>query len=215
MQKRRIKKRFSRLKKVAAAAVLAASIAGVGHLGLRAHVADLNAEIAARNAARPAADAKEVPVELNYRKLLRGRVRSVVNNPNTPGNCSGYAGRVALLFGKRFVISDAWDMPKRNRVVARAGFDRGALEGGFSQGELEKMIREGKISKGTIIGIYYPDSPNNRPERPFTHMLVFVGDSNFWHNLHGPNSITVAELFSTTSKNGGRAFFPVVALEPN
>lgn len=201
-------------KKAIVAAGITVALAAGTHFGLKAHVGRLNAEIAASNAARSATAAKEFPLDLSYRKLSRGKFFDVINNPNKPGNCSGYSLRVAAMFGKKFVFADAWDMGKKNRVVAQSVVDRAKRRGGFSKADFEKMISEGKISLGTIIGVYYPDSSNNRWDRGFTHMMVFVGKDQFWHNFRGPNAISLEEIFFSVNSKGQRKFLPVVVIEP-
>jgi hypothetical protein len=79
--------------------------------------------------------------------------------------------------------------------------------------KLAAMIRQGKISPGTIIGVFYTASLNNRPGRPFTHMMVYAGNNLFWHNFFGPKTISLEEIYST-AKKGKRIFYPVMVCEP-
>ncbi len=214
------RKGHSFAKRAVIAGSIVAALAAGSHAGLGARVNKLNAEIALRNAARPTAIAKEFPVDLSYGKIFRGKFSSVINNPNKPGNCSGYSLRVAARFGKTFVFADAWDMGKKNSVVARAIFDRKKIAGGFSKEDFSKMLRNGTVSKGTIVGVFYRDSKNNLPNREFTHIVVYAGKDSvgkdiFWHNFHGPNSLSLEELFSAKNKSGERIFFPLAVIEPN
>ena len=206
--------KHSAIGKAIVAGGIAAALAAGTHLGLKAHVDRLNVVVAAENASPAVGAAPYAPVELTYRGLLRGQFRQVVFNPNKPGNSSGYAGMAAKRFGKNYVLADAWDMPLKNRVVARSVVDRAKLSGGFSRAGFEKMISDGTISPGTIIGVYCPGSPNNRPGRQFTHMMVFAGKGVFWHNSRGPKVISLGEIFSSVNNKGQREFLPVSVIAP-
>lgn len=141
--------------------------------------------------------------------------RHSVFNPNKAGNCSAYATRIAeTFFGKSFVRADAWELGLRNRIVSKAAFDRKTRKGGFSKQRLAGLIKSKKITPGTIIGVFYPNSVHNKPGRAFTHVMVFVGKNTFWHNYSGPKKISLDEIFSVVNKKGERLFFPVQLIEP-
>jgi len=209
------RKKLSGLRKLAVVAGVAAGLAAAGHLGIKARVNSLNQGIVEMNNQRSALVAKEVPVELHYGRALRGKLRSIIYNPNEAGRCAAYTSRAAqLFFGKNYVSADAWNMPKANRVVFQVPFDRKALSGGISRQRLAGLIESRTITPGTIIGVFYPQSPNNRADRQFTHMMIYAGDNVFWHNFLGPKAVSLEEIYSAKDKAGNRMFFPVSVIEP-
>ncbi|MFA4855385.1 MAG: hypothetical protein WC634_02225 [archaeon] len=210
-----VRQKHPTIRKAIVAGGIAITLASGTHLGLKAHVDRLNVEVAAENASPVVGAAPYVPVKLAYHRLLQGQVQQVVFNPNKPGNSSGYAVMAAKRFGKNYALADAWDLPLKNRVVASSVVDRAKCSGGFSKDSFEKMISDGTISPGTIIGVYCPDSKNNRPGKQFTHMLVFAGKGVFWHNnSRGPKVISLEEIFSSMNNKGQREFLPVSVIAP-
>lgn len=207
------------LRKSAIACGVFIALAGGTHFAAKAYVRLINAGIAAQNraSARVITVAKKVPIELRYGRLRRGQ--NPVFNPNAPGMCSAYATRVAeKLFGWRYVKAPAWDLPAKNRVVYRAGAYSATKRVAFSKKKFRELLREGKITKGTIIGVFFTKSRHNRADRPFTHTMVYVGMQGnkhiFWHNFGGPKAISLDEIYSAVDKQGNRIFYPVMVINP-
>jgi len=99
-------------------------------------------------------------------------------------------------------------LPARTIVTFKKNFDPLVKKGGFEKKELSSLIKERKISRGTLIGCYYTESHYNSPNRPFTHILVYLGGDKFAHNITGPEVITLDKIYS-----GGK-LFPICVMEP-
>jgi hypothetical protein len=79
--------------------------------------------------------------------------------------CAFYARTLAeQLFGLRYAPGHAWDYPTVNRVV---WWQRSPTDSTFY----------GLMKPGQVVGIRYPDSKEQKehPERPFTHVALFLG----------------------------------------
>ncbi|MFA6064395.1 MAG: hypothetical protein WCW44_05185 [archaeon] len=132
-------------------------------------------------------------------------------NPNKGGNCSGYATRIATaVFGKQYTRGAAWELAALNEVSYRK--PKNAIE--ISKQRLLRLIRKNVIRPGTIIGIYYPNSPQNIKGRENTHVMTYAGEGQFWHNYGGPRAISIDSIYSKTNKEGERVFFPVIVINP-
>jgi hypothetical protein len=156
--------------------------------------------------------ATHAPIEKRKIQSVGGIFKvGVVYNPNRPGRCAAYATRIAANnFGKKYVRANAWELPQKNRVT----FETKLEKGGISADGLRVLIGRKAITPGTIIGVYNRASPSNRPDRAFTHVLVYVGEETFWHNWGGPRKITIDKLFSIKVHRGERQFVPLVVIEP-
>lgn len=196
----------------------------IGRIPLNLYQARHNKQVLARNQAIARANKERKAKKEPYHAFVEGtkwnnwmhvyrksfRQRKGIFNPNTPGNCSAYATRIAESFGKRFVFANAWDLAAKNVLV----YEVKKEEGGISRRTLGNMIRLNKITPGTVIGIYCIDSQNNRPDRKYTHVAVYRGNGIFWHNYEGPNVLTFKQLFNAKTADGQREFIPVAVIEP-
>jgi hypothetical protein len=133
---------------------------------------------------------------------------SLFYDPNVSGRCSAYATRIAQKFKESYVKGDAWDLAAKNHLV----YEVLKEQGGISKGNLRGMMREGVIRPGTILGIYVAGSPNNKPGRNYSHVIVYIGENVFWHNYGGPSIVTFKELFKV--KDGKREFIPIAVIHP-
>ncbi|MCX6800593.1 MAG: hypothetical protein NTZ73_00175 [Candidatus Diapherotrites archaeon] len=79
---------------------------------------------------------------------------------------------------------------------------------------MASSIKAGTISPGTVIGTRYTDSQIQRdnPRLEFTHVILYAGNGEFWHNLHGLKKISIGEIYS--SKDGKRTLYPLVVFAP-
>lgn len=128
-------------------------------------------------------------------------------NANYPGYCAAYAKDIARQVSKkRYPLGNAWDLPKRTRVTASLDFHK--TKKGFEQKEIEKMISTNTLTPGTIMGLYYPQSPNNRTNRQFTHVMVYLGEKRFAGNVKGPEIKTLEQIYKE------KKMFPVCIMEP-
>jgi cell wall-associated NlpC family hydrolase len=123
--------------------------------------------------------------------------------------CAGYAREIAEMVSKKsYPPGPAWELTKRAKVTYSAEFDSVAKKGGIEKETLAQLILDKKITKGTLVGCYFTESPHNLPKRPFTHVLVYLGEGKFAQNLNVPGVVSISELYSTGK------MFPVCVLEP-
>jgi len=132
-------------------------------------------------------------------------------NPNKGGNCSAYVTRIAkATFGKQYAKGAAWELAALNEVSYRK--PKNAKE--ITKARLERLIRKQIIKPGTIVGVHYPHSELNRAGREITHVMVYAGEGQFWHNFGGPRAITLDSIYAKTNEEGKRLFFPVIVINP-
>ncbi|MFH1588322.1 MAG: hypothetical protein ABIA76_03235 [Candidatus Diapherotrites archaeon] len=152
-----------------------------------------------------------VPVELRLKRIPK----NVFYDPNRPSRCLAYSCSVAKSFGLNYSRSGAaWDFSKSNKVVFVSSFDRNNYCGEIQKEKLSEMIAKGKVVPGTIIGIFYSESKHNKPDRQFTHTMVYMGNNLFRHNFFGPNEISLNQIYSMSGNEGKRIFYPVMVLIP-
>ena len=85
-------------------------------------------------------------------------------------NCAKYARLAAeKLFGLKYASADAWDMGimPGNYVVWRKN---------ESKEDYHKVIKP-----GDLVGIYLRTSPENMPNRSYTHMALYLGEGKVLH----------------------------------
>jgi hypothetical protein len=149
-----------------------------------------------------------------YKKLASLKAKGVPLARYTEYNfqnfCSGYAKDVAFQVSKKVYPAgtDAWDLPARTKVTFSAGFDREKRVGGISKSKLRELIMEKRISPGTLIGCFFTESQHNSPQRPFSHVLVYLGEKRFAQNISGPEVLSLDELYSKGT------LFPICTMEP-
>ncbi len=144
-------------------------------------------------------------------------------NVNKHGFCSGWARRAATRFGKQFHANPdnrvhAWELARLNRSVEKR-FEIKAgevIRSPFTETEIMDCIRGGTIKPGTILGTFLGHSKENRPGRPYSHVVVFQGmhEGKAWfgHNYFGPQSWELHEFFAP--KAGGQTFSFLEVMEP-
>jgi hypothetical protein len=127
-------------------------------------------------------------------------------NPNKGGNCSAYAASLAeKLFGLKYVRGNAWDLLEHHerKPSNRRGFtaiERFSRTGeGISSSEMLKLIEAKKIVPGNLIGVFVEGSSENRIDRLYTHVVLYVGKINgeeaFIHDwTDGPRIMSLSAL---------------------
>ncbi len=146
-----------------------------------------------------AGSAIRVPVETDR----EGKTRDF----NNGGNCAGYAVRVAkIIFDLDYERGHAWDLAKKNGNVLVQRFASQMQNSRKRHGADLKEIGQ-HLLPGMLVGIYFPWSVNNKPDRPYTHIALYLGffEGKHWimHNVHGPRfdsleGITTKRLFRGT-----------------
>ena len=80
--------------------------------------------------------------------------------------CARYARLSSeFLFGKRFPASDSWEIRLKPGVISRRTNNQ----------NFKFFSNNGKVSPGSIIGIYNPRSSYNNKNRPYTHISLYLG----------------------------------------
>jgi len=139
------------------------------------------------------------------------RRNGLVFNPNKGGNCCGYATRIAgSVFGAQYTKGAAWELAALNEVSYRK--PKNATE--ITKQKLLRLIRKKVIKPGTILGIHYPKSDQNRRGREITHVMVYAGEGYFWHNYDGPRAISIESIYSKANEEGEKLFHPVIVINP-
>lgn len=95
--------------------------------------------------------------------------------------CARYARLVAKeLFDKEFPEADAWDMRTNSKVVASP----------TQNSDLEFLADQGILQPGMIIGLLNPETKQKHPNRPYTHMAVYLGRNSILQFAEQVETIT-------------------------
>jgi uncharacterized SAM-binding protein YcdF (DUF218 family) len=126
-----------------------------------------------------------------YSRVLDGDLSRLlpplIEGWSEPSNCSGYATRAAqALFEHlpRYVRANAWQLRDRNIVT----YENPNPDAEPLPSSLSRHVRP-----GNLIGIFMPNSPYNRDDRRYTHVVLAAAKKGkeiiiFQNNRHGVDS---------------------------
>lgn len=119
---------------------------------------------------------------------------------NKPGWCSAYAVRAAkILFGVNYERGHAWDIGSKNKTIKATA------------------QRLKNLEPGQLVGVYFEWSNNNRPERPYTHIALCIGNragtKYIMHNI-GRWGLRVEPLGNISKSYNGKVIEIIQPIPP-